>query len=62
MFWDLRKYYEHIDLGFLWAKCKQHQFPLGIARLAIHAYSCARFTTLGGIVDGPLYALRGIVA
>ena len=62
IFWDLRKYYEHIDLRFLWEKCKQHNFPLCIARLAIQAYSCARFLTLGGVVDGPHWVCRGIVA
>eukprot|EP00959_Pyramimonas_sp_CCMP1952_P248687 5198278-Pyramimonas_sp.AAC.1 len=62
VFWDLREHYEHIDLEYLWQKCLQHRFPACLARLAIQAYSAARCMALGGIVEGPFFPKRGIVA
>eukprot|EP00959_Pyramimonas_sp_CCMP1952_P439241 9195091-Pyramimonas_sp.AAC.1 len=52
---DLRKYSEHMDLKLLWHTCRQHRFPACIARLAIQAYSAARYMVLGGIVEGPFF-------
>jgi hypothetical protein len=59
---DLYKYYETIDLKLLLWRCKQVNFPLAIARLAIAMYLQARFFVLNGFVDGPFWASGGIIA
>eukprot|EP00959_Pyramimonas_sp_CCMP1952_P306962 6424609-Pyramimonas_sp.AAC.1 len=62
MFWDLRKYDEHIDLSFSWQQCLQHRWPARLARLAVQACSSARFLVFGGIVEGLYFVREGIVA
>eukprot|EP00959_Pyramimonas_sp_CCMP1952_P026929 565426-Pyramimonas_sp.AAC.1 len=62
VFYDMLKYYETIDLDMLLAKCRRRGFPQPIARLCMLAFRCGRLLSLGGIIMGPSFVDKGVVA
>eukprot|EP00959_Pyramimonas_sp_CCMP1952_P317113 6637183-Pyramimonas_sp.AAC.1 len=58
----MSKFYEHTSLESLEDRCRARGFPLVIARVCLYAYRCGRFMCLGGCVDGPYFARKGVVA
>ncbi len=59
--WDMAKFYESFDVQLLESRAMEWGFPEGVLRLSCHAYRMARYFTLGGFVDGPHYAGRGVI-
>ena len=60
--WDLAKFFETICLDKLAARCKHLGFPAQIASVCLNMYRGPRFLTLGRMVQGPFYAMRGVIA
>ena len=62
LLWDLAKFFETICLDKLAARCKHLGFPEQIAAVCLNMYRGPRFLTLGRMVQGPFYAMCGVIA
>eukprot|EP00959_Pyramimonas_sp_CCMP1952_P363862 7619573-Pyramimonas_sp.AAC.1 len=38
VFWGILKFYKPVDIDLLLARCRQHSFPMPIARVCYSAY------------------------
>eukprot|EP00959_Pyramimonas_sp_CCMP1952_P385744 8084274-Pyramimonas_sp.AAC.1 len=55
-------HYAPIDSEALELRGHRHQLPMGVLHLCSAAYKSARSVCLSGIIAGPLWATRGIIA